>query len=540
LFWRQVVADADAIEESVDFTDVQLEERREFRGSFSGYERDQFFYNLGAGDVEFVRMGYVFGLDFEHDGRSAAPVDIDGDGDLDLALLTLGGLRLLENTTESNNQTLNRFSRVRLSSTEFNRTGLAAVVTLTAGGVSHRDFVKITEGFQTQVPMDIHFGIGNVDLIDVLSVEWPDGSQESWTNLPVDRLIHIQKGNHNLRTTSLPRWPESSRPQFIGNPSKLIKAKRIDGEITELAGDRPAVINFWAPWCAPCNVELPELVEASATYEDQVDFVGVSVELDDLISVNEMLEKHMVPYSQFLIDDNVLANFFGTEETMALPSTFVFDAQNRLRRLFRGQITQTDLHHLLDSLEDEGIFEADLELAARSARQIGDFQTALMQYKRLAELNPTNPQSLYHVGEVALEMSMFGEALDAFERVVKRSPTHFMARFMVGVVQMRTGDVGRAFANLRGALGLAGENAVQLRLLARQSLSHGQLWLAVDALSKAINVEPLSAQSWIERARVHRLRGELGRAADDYREALNVDSENEIAKIELERLRVKP
>lgn len=519
---------------------MQVEERREFRGSFSGYERDQFFYNLGAGDVEFVRMGYVFGLDFEHDGRSAAPVDIDGDGDLDLALLTLSGLRLLENTTERENQTLHHFSRVRLSSTKFNRTGLAAVVTLTAGGVSHRDFVKITEGFQTQVPMDLHFGIGNVDLIDVLSVEWPDGSQESWTNLPVDRLIHVQKGNQNLSTTPLARWPESSRPQFIGNPSKLIKAKKLNGEVTELASDKPAVINFWAPWCAPCNVELPDLVEAAATYEDRVDFVGVSVELKDLVSVNEMLEKYKVPYSQFLIDDNVLANFFGTEETMALPSTFVFDGQNRLRRLFRGQITQTDLDQLLDSLEDEGIFLADLELAARSARQAGDFQTALMQYRRLAELNPTNPQSLYHVGEIALETSMFSEARDAFERVVRRSPSHVMARFMLGVVQMRTGDAGRAFANLRGAFDLAGANAVQLRLLAKQSLNYGQLWLAFDALSKAINVEPLSVQAWIERARVHRLRGELGRATDDYREALNLDSQNEIAKIELERLQAKP
>ena len=88
-FWRQVVADAEAIEQGAPFTEVLLEERREFRGSFSGYERDRLFYNTNGSSDGFVQSAYVFGLDDDHDGRAAAPVDIDGDGDLDLALVTL-------------------------------------------------------------------------------------------------------------------------------------------------------------------------------------------------------------------------------------------------------------------------------------------------------------------------------------------------------------------------------------------------------------------------------------------------------------------
>ena len=46
-----------------------------------------------------------------------------------------------------------------------------------------------------------------------------------------------------------------------------------------MAGGRPAVINFWAPWCAPCKVELPQLVDIARRYRGEVDFAGVSVEL---------------------------------------------------------------------------------------------------------------------------------------------------------------------------------------------------------------------------------------------------------------------
>ena len=103
------------------------EQARGFRGSFSGYERDRLFYNPDGGG-RFVQVAYVFGLDDDHDGRAAAPVDIDGDGDLDLALLTLRGLKLLENTSAPR-----RFARVRLAPRGSPAGALGAEVTLRAG-----------------------------------------------------------------------------------------------------------------------------------------------------------------------------------------------------------------------------------------------------------------------------------------------------------------------------------------------------------------------------------------------------------------------
>ena len=146
------------------------------RSSLSGYERHHLFYNAKG---KFVQSAYVFGLDYDDDGRSAVAVDIDGDGDLDLVELTAQGLRLIENTSAPR-----RFARVRLASTRSPH-ALGATVALRAGGVTRRDFVKITDGFRSQVPFDLHFGLGETTTIDSLEVRWPSGKVEVWNNLPV-------------------------------------------------------------------------------------------------------------------------------------------------------------------------------------------------------------------------------------------------------------------------------------------------------------------------------------------------------------------
>ena len=80
-----------------------------FRGSFSGYERNRFFARLD-GTTGFKELGYPLGLDFEHDGRAAAPIDVDGDGDIDCADSDCsdfcgGGRALQQHTTGTSSHT---------------------------------------------------------------------------------------------------------------------------------------------------------------------------------------------------------------------------------------------------------------------------------------------------------------------------------------------------------------------------------------------------------------------------------------------------
>jgi thioredoxin 1 len=49
-------------------------------------------------------------------------------------------------------------------------------------------------------------------------------------------------------------------------------------------GQRPAVIDFYADWCAPCRMVAPLIEELSKEYEGKIDFYKVDTEAQQELS----------------------------------------------------------------------------------------------------------------------------------------------------------------------------------------------------------------------------------------------------------------
>jgi hypothetical protein len=125
-------------------------------------------------------------------GRAAAYGDLDGDGDVDIILVGNGGpARILRNDQQLNNNWL----RLKLEgSGRSNRDAAGALVTVKAGGVTHRRCVTATRSYLSQSELAITFGLGKTSKVDEVTINWPDGQSETLSALEINRQHSLQQG----------------------------------------------------------------------------------------------------------------------------------------------------------------------------------------------------------------------------------------------------------------------------------------------------------------------------------------------------------
>jgi len=92
---------------------------------------------------------------------------------------------------------------------------------------------------------------------------------------------------------------------------------------------RPAVISFWASWCAPCAVEGRHLAGIRAAYpEDRLAIIGINVDAErDAAKMEPFRRKAQMNYQQAL-GREAYGPITGSASVL-LPRTYLFDRTGR-------------------------------------------------------------------------------------------------------------------------------------------------------------------------------------------------------------------
>ncbi len=107
---------------------------------------------------------------------------------------------------------------------------------------------------------------------------------------------------------------------------------------------KPLVVNFWARWCGPCRVEIPELTRVQQRLKDRgLVVVGIGLETSP-DTVQDFARAYEMDYTVLLAKDRGVALMQALgNPTGGLPYTLVVDADGRLVAKKLGLMSKTEL-----------------------------------------------------------------------------------------------------------------------------------------------------------------------------------------------------
>jgi cytochrome c biogenesis protein CcmG, thiol:disulfide interchange protein DsbE len=112
---------------------------------------------------------------------------------------------------------------------------------------------------------------------------------------------------------------------------------------------RVLVLNFWASWCEPCQVEAPLLEHAQGQLERHGGTVLGVTYLDTSPDSQSFVRRYHLTYPNLRDSEGAFSHSYGTNQ---LPETFVIDRQGHIVAISRGEIDQAFLTRALATAEN--------------------------------------------------------------------------------------------------------------------------------------------------------------------------------------------
>ncbi len=128
--------------------------------------------------------------------------------------------------------------------------------------------------------------------------------------------------------------------QEIGAVAYDFTLPDLDGKAITLSAlhGRPVILNFWATWCAPCRIEMPEFQKVYENHPDG-ELAIIAVNLDEPADrVSKFFRDDLgLTFTALLDDGGVIADKYGV---FTYPTTYFINKDGVVTAVHRGSLTE--------------------------------------------------------------------------------------------------------------------------------------------------------------------------------------------------------
>ena len=141
--------------------------------------------------------------------------------------------------------------------------------------------------------------------------------------------------------------PKAAEWSGVSESGDNLSSDQLTGVIT--------VMNFWYAGCAPCRVEMPELIELQDQFlADEVQFIGVNVRDTPETALAFARQVNLnFPSVMDAKTGSVVLGFTGVVTPQAVPTTLVIDSEGNVSARVLGRIDKGILEELIKTVVRE-------------------------------------------------------------------------------------------------------------------------------------------------------------------------------------------
>jgi Flp pilus assembly protein TadD len=526
-FWRQVVARSPV-------TATPAEAYENGWNAINQFLREEYSWNGREPNVLHVRRGEryfdfsgVSGIDFTDDSRAFAVFDFDGDGRPDIVLKSRLGpqVRLLQNNCASSNHSI----AFRLRGTKSNRDAVGARIQVDG----QTRWLEAGSGFLSQHTKSMLFGLGQASPAKQVSVTWPSGLVQEFSNLEGGRSYFVTEGSAEVRSEPF-------------REHRMMAAK-------EIASDNELTLHdtwFLEPVPLPTKQRGPGLFvieERTDEYEIFRRYLfdwRTSLRTPFALLLNEAGEAvkvyAAVPSQQTVKDDLGLLQSGAGALGLPFDGFYVKPPKRDFFKfgvafLWAGFPDQA-LPYLEKVLQQTPDNARVLVLVGQLHFQANRVEEARKSYRQAAELDPNSVNAFLGLGDVASKNNDQTEAAKYYGTALQLSPHSAEAANGLGLALAKQGQFEQARSYFEQAISARRDYPEAINNLGVLYTQQGKLEDAAGAFSYGIRVAPDEDILYLNLGKLYARAGRIDRARGIMQQLLERKPDDATARRALQEL----